>query len=56
MKVPRPVGSGRSSVVAMPGAAARTSGIAFTIRPHAATIAAWLWSPCSLLGMLSVSS
>ncbi len=34
----------------MPGAAARTSGIAFTIRPQAATIAAWLWSPYSLLG------
>ena len=37
-------------MVAIPGFAARTSGIAFTICLHAATIAAWLWPPCSLLG------
>ena len=35
------------------GGAATTSGMAFTIRPQAATIAAWLWSPCSLLGTMS---
>ena len=32
--LPRPVGSGRSSVVRSPGSAASTSGMAFTIRPH----------------------
>jgi hypothetical protein len=39
---PVPVISGRSSVVLIPGGAATTAGMAFTIRPAAATIAAWL--------------
>ena len=39
---PLPVMSGRSSVVLMPGGAAITVGMEFTIRPAAATIAAWL--------------
>ena len=37
---PRPVTSGRSSVLRMPGGAATTSGMAFTIRPAAARMAA----------------
>jgi hypothetical protein len=42
MYTPLPVMSGRSSVVLIPGDAAITAGMEFTIRPAAATIAAWL--------------
>ena len=47
--------SGRSSVVRMPGGAAITAGMAFTMRPAAPAMAAWLWSPLLLVGQMSTA-
>src|SRR4029079_4116363 len=52
---PRPVTSGISSAVRMPGGPATTSGMAFTIRPAAARMAAQLWSPLRLVGQMSMA-
>ena len=53
VQTPLPVSSGRSSVVRMPGAAATTSGIEFTIRAAAARMAAYGAPPLRLVGTMS---
>ena len=42
-------------MVRIPGGAAITAGMALTTRPAAPAIAAWLWSPLRLLGMMSTA-